>query len=49
MVCENEYIPIYVTEIYSLDYGGSGPTAIRLIIVETENSSVLRDSKVGMS
>lgn len=49
IVCENEYMPIHVTEIYSLDRGSSGLTVIRLIVVNTENSGVLRDSKVGMS
>jgi hypothetical protein len=49
MVCENEYMPMDVAEINSLDRGGSGPTAMRLIIVDTENSGILRDGKVGMS
>jgi len=49
MVCENEYMPIHVAEIHSLDRGSSGPTAMRLIVVDTENSGVLRDGKVGMS
>jgi hypothetical protein len=49
MVCKNEYMPIHVTKIYSLDHGSSGLIVIRLIIVNTENSSVLRNSKVGIS
>jgi hypothetical protein len=49
MVCKNEYMPIHVAKIYSLDRGSSGLTVMRLIVVDTENSGVLRDSKVGMS
>jgi len=49
MVCENEYMPMHVSEIHSLDRGDSGPTAMRLIVVDTEYSGVLRDGKVGMS
>jgi hypothetical protein len=49
MVCENEYILIDVTEIHSPDRGGSSPTVIRLIIIDTENSGILRDGKVGMN
>jgi hypothetical protein len=49
MVCKNEYMPMHVAKIYSLDRGSSGLTAIRLIVVDTENSSILRDGKVGIS
>jgi hypothetical protein len=42
-------MPIYVAKIYSLDRNSSGLMAVRLIIVDTEYSGVLRDGKVGMS
>jgi hypothetical protein len=35
VVCENEYVPMYVAEINSLDRGGSGLAAVKLIVVDT--------------
>ena len=49
MVYKNKYMPIYVGKIYSLDYSSSSLAVVRLIIVDTKYSSVLRDSKVGVS
>jgi hypothetical protein len=42
-------MPMYITEIYSLNYSGSSLIIIRLIIINTKNSGILRDSKVGIS
>jgi hypothetical protein len=49
MVCENEYMPMHVTEIYSLDRDSSGPAAVRLIVSNTKYGGVLRGSEVGIS
>jgi hypothetical protein len=49
VVYENEYMPMYITEIYSLDRDSSGLIVVRLIIVNTEYSDVLRDGEVGIS
>jgi hypothetical protein len=49
MVYKNEYILMHVTEIYNLDHGSSSLMVIRLIVVDTEYSSVLKDGEVGMS
>jgi hypothetical protein len=49
MIYKNEYILIHVTEIYNLDHGGSSLMVLRLIVVDTENSGVLKDGKVSMS
>jgi hypothetical protein len=49
VVYENEYMPIHVAEIYSLDRSGFGLAAVRLVVVDTEYSSVLRGSEVGIS
>jgi hypothetical protein len=49
VVYENEYMPMHVTEIHSLDRGSSSLMAVRLIIINTEYSGVLRDSEVGIS
>jgi hypothetical protein len=40
---------MHVAKIYSLDRSSSGLTAVRLIVVNTKYSSVLRGSKVGIS
>ena len=42
-------MPMYIAEIYSLDYGSSSLTVIRLIVVNTKYSGILRDSEVGIS
>jgi hypothetical protein len=48
VVCENEYMPIHVTKIYSLNRGSSSLVVVRLIIDSTKYSSVLRGSKVAI-
>jgi hypothetical protein len=42
-------MPMHVAEIHSLDRGGSGPAAVRLIVVDTEYGGVLGGSEMGMS
>ena len=49
MVYKNKYMPIYIAKIYSFNYSSSGLVVIRLIIDNTEYSSVLKGSKVGIS
>jgi hypothetical protein len=49
VVCENEYMPMHVAKIYSLDRGGFGLAVVRLIVVNTKYSSVLKGSEVGIS
>ena len=49
MVYENEYMPIHVAEIHSLDRHCSSLAVVRLIVVDTKYSGVLGGCEVGMS
>jgi hypothetical protein len=49
IVYKNKYMLIHVIKIYSLDYNSFSLMAIRLIIVNTKNSSVFKGNKVGIS
>jgi hypothetical protein len=40
---------IHVAKIYSLDCSSSSLAAVRLIVVDTKYSSILRGSEVGIS
>jgi hypothetical protein len=49
IVYKNKYMLIHVIKIYSLNYNSFSLTAIKLIIINTKNSNILKDSKVDIS